>query len=183
MTFCTIAFCWRLQNFYMELSIVWIWSHAYKPIQNEYYKALTFLIIVDFVHVNQLSIRIICIIDFVHEITILYIWLIYSRYGVKHQNNRSIVYVTHDSLPLFKFVVFDHECLLFDVCCFWTWIFVICWLLFLNMNICYFLIIVFKHKSLFFCWLCFLLFTISLNMYFITNQSWLALSNTRKEFV
>ena len=90
-------------------------------------------------------IRIICIIDFVHNITILYIWLIYSRYGVKHQNNRSIVYVTHDSLPLFKFVVFDHECLLFDVCCFWTWIFVICWLLFLNMNICYFLIIVFKH--------------------------------------
>ena len=109
------------------------------------YKLNTFLIIIDFVHVNQLSIRIICIIDFVHEITILYIWLIYSRYGVKHQNNRSIVYVTHDPLPLFKFVVFYHECLLFDVCCFWTWMFVICWLLFSKMNICYFLIVVLKH--------------------------------------
>ena len=40
-------------------------------------------------------------------------------------------------------VVFEHECLLYAYCCLWTWMFVICLLLSVNMNVCYLLIVLF----------------------------------------
>ena len=167
MTFCTIAFCWRLQNSDMELycmnMITCIVIHTKWTLQSAKF-------LDNFEHVNQLSTRIICIIDFVHEIDIIYMTEIQrKRRKIPNQSInrlRNSWFTTSSQVFLFlnmyiwclllfnmnvcflMFVVFEHECLLLDVCCFWTWMFVIRCLLFLNTNVCYLLIVVFEHECL-----------------------------------
>ena len=145
MTFCTIALCWRLQNFDMELycmnMITCIVIHTKWTLQSAKF-------LDNFEHVNQLSTRIICIIDFVHEIAIIYMTEIQRirRKIPKQSINRlrNSWFTTSFQfflflnmyiwcLLLFKmnvcflmFVVIEHKSLLLDVCCFWTRIFVIC---------------------------------------------------------